>query len=457
MPGTITFDGLGSGLNTTDIINKLIDVESRPKILKQAEQTRLQNEQAAWQQLSTKLQTLQTSTTDLWKTQSWDTLKVDSTNTDIVTASTVYGAKPGTYTLSVEQLALNGQQASQKYAAATSLVGAGTLTVKVGSTQQDIAVTDTDTLTSLATKINDLKIGATASLIMDGTQYRLLVTADQTGTANDVTLTGSVATSLSMTRLQAAQDAVVKFGTTDAGLGSTAMTYTSSTNKVTGLIQGVTLNLNKASPGQAVTLSTSVDSSSIQQKVQTFVDAYNDFTTSMNNLTAYNEKTQVSGVLQADGSARPLSDRIKNIIGGSAGTSGAYRTLRSVGVTMNDDGTLSFDQTKFATAITADSTTVENLFRDTNTGVMQKLKTYLTTATTPVVGVVDRKLTSLGTSLEDTQKRIDEMDALLKAKRDSLSAQFAAMESAISNMNGQQSFLTSQLAGINKNWGTSSG
>lgn len=453
MTGTISFDGLATGINTTETVDKLIEVMSRPKILKEAEKTRYQNEQAAWQEISKKLEALRTTEKEVWRSTTWNTLKVASTNSSVLTATTAYGAKEGTYTLSVEQLALNGQQASKSYATSTSLVGAGTLTLAVGTANAEIAVTDTDTLTSLATKINDAKIGATASLVMDGTNYRLMISADKTGVANDVTLGGDVATELGLTKVQAAQDAIVKFGTTDPAKGSTAMTYTSSYNKVEGVIENVTLNLMSASPGEAITLSTSRDSSSVLQSIQSFVDAYNEVVGYINKITGYDETDKIRGVLQSDTSALSINDRMRRTISGILNTEGDYRTLRSIGLTLEDTGELTLDSDKLSTAISKDGESVENLFRQAETGLMPKIDAYLYTLTAPLDGVADRKINHYDDVISQTEKRIEDMEELLAKRRESLMEQFVKMETAIKSFNSQSSYLTSQLAGINKNWG----
>lgn len=452
MAGTISFDGLATGINTTETVDKLIEVMGRPKILKEAEKARYENEQAAWREISKKLEALRTAEKTVWRSSTWNTLKVSSTNSGVLTATTKYGAKEGTYTLSVEQLALNGQQASKAYAATTSLVGAGTLDITVGTSSTSITVTDTDTITSLATKINEAKIGATASLVMDGTNYRLMISADKTGTANDVTLGGTTATALTLTKVQAAQDAMVKFGTTDPVKGSTAMTYTSSSNKIEGVIENVTLNLASASPGEAITLTTSRDSSTVQQSIQSFVDAYNETVAYMNKITGYDDDAKIRGILQSDSSALAITDRMRRIISSVTNTEGDYRSLRSIGLTLEDTGELALDTDKLATAIAGDSEAVENLFRDAETGLMPKLDAYLYTLTSPLDGVADRKINHYDDVISDTQKRIEDMEALLSKRRESLMEQFVRMETAIKSFNSQSGYMSNALAGLNKNW-----
>ena len=55
MPGTISFDGLATGINTTETVDKIIEVASRPKILKEAEKVRYENQRDSWQEINSKL------------------------------------------------------------------------------------------------------------------------------------------------------------------------------------------------------------------------------------------------------------------------------------------------------------------------------------------------------------------------------------------------------------------
>jgi len=453
MAGTITFDGLATGINTTDTVNKLMDVASRPKIFKQAEQTRSENEQTAWQDLNTKLLAFRDQEQNLWKSATWNTIKISSSNSSVLTATASAGAAEGNSTLSVEQLALNGQKVSKSYDSQTSLIGAGTLSLKIGATTKSIDVTATDTLSTLSDKINSLGVDASSSLIKDGGKYKLLISADKTGLENDVSLTGDVATGLGLTIVQSAQDAIIKFGTDNPSKGSTAMTFTSASNKVEGVINGVTLNLVTASPGEPITLSTSRDNSSVKDEIQKFVDSYNEVVGFISKLTAYDAKKQVSAVLSADGTVRNISDRIRSMLSNTVGSEGQFKTLRSIGFALKDDGTISINQETLGKALAGDYKAVEKLFRDTDRGLMPRLDKYLKNLTSPITGLTDKKIVSIGRTIDDFKASIAAMDIRLSAQRDSLMEQFTAMESAVKGFNSQSDFLTSQLSGINKNWG----
>lgn len=449
MAGTISFDGLATGINATETVDKLMEVESRPKIIKEAEKTRYENQRSAWREVNTKLLALRDVTKTMWRSSTWSSINFTSSNSSVLTATAGYGAKEGIYNLSVEKLALNGQQVSKAFAAKTDLVGVGTLDVTVGGSTVSVTTTDTDTLSTLADKINATGLSITASVVKSGVEYKLLVSANKTGIENDVTLGGDMATTLALASIQDAQDAEVKLGS-----GAAAMSFTSSTNSMTELIDGVTLNLNSAAPGETITLTTSRDTTSVEENLQKFVDAYNDVVGYIGQLTDFDSANNIRGVLMGDTMVNNAADRIRQLVTNTVIQDGVFKTLRSIGLTSEDDGTLTLDTEKLETALTTDYSAVEDVFRKTSVGLAPRLDEYLQHITSPILGLTDSKIAALDTAIQNTQSRIDDMDERLKAKREMLMIKFTKMESLVKSFSTQSDFLTSQLSGLNKNWGT---
>lgn len=358
MPGTISFDGLATGINTTETVDKLIEVESRPKILKEAEKARLENQLTAWQEVNSKLLDLRTQAQEIWKSSTWATLTATSSNEGILTATASADAQAGTYTVEVTQLARAHQISTGGHSSDLDTVGTGTLTVTVGAKSAEITVdASNNTLRGLADAINQADVGATASVIYDGSQYRLLVTSDETGTENTVSLSASGFT-LTTSTVQEAQDAQVKFGS-----GAGAITITSGSNEIDDVIPGVTLNLVNASPGTPVTISMSRDTSAVEEKIQAFVDAYNTAMEFIGEQFDFDPQTNQGGILMGDRTLLTIQTRIQSIVSSPVATGGDFTSLRSVGLEVDNDGVLSFDASKFREAVARDPDAVKNLFR----------------------------------------------------------------------------------------------
>ena len=456
MPGTISFDGLATGINTTETVDKIIEVASRPKILKEAEKVRYENQSDSWQEVNSKLLNLREEAKSLWRSSTWNTLAASSSDESVLSATTSSSAGTGSYTFQVNQMAQHHQVASEAFTASTDTVGTGTFTVNGTAITVDAS---NNTLSGLATAINTADAGVNASVINDGTGYRLLLSAEDSGAANAITLAadagitifddatlGVSAGGLYYDEVEAAQDAQIQFGS-----GANAMTVSSASNSVSGVIQGVTLNLASARPGTNVTLTLARDSAGMEDEVQSFVDAYNDFWSYMKTQTQYDEETETRGVLMGDPTLNGIKSRFQSIVVNAVATGGDYTTLRSIGLELEDDGTFTFDTDSFSTAIAADYESVENVFRVTG-GISEQLSNYLGDLTNPF-GTIDIREQNIEDTIGRIQDRIEDMEERLESQRLSLLERFYKMESTISEFNGQGTYLMNQLSSLNNNWG----
>lgn len=193
--------GLASGLNTDQIIQGLLAINQAQITGLQNQETQAQQAQSAYQGLETQLLTLQNDITGLGQSVNgvFDGLTATSSNTNLVTAAADSGAVPGEYTLQVNNLATAQEVASQGFASPTSAITQGTLQIALGNGTSTTITIDSsnDTLQGLANAINNAGAGVTASIVNDGSgsnaqPYRLLLIANNTGTANGFTITNQL-------------------------------------------------------------------------------------------------------------------------------------------------------------------------------------------------------------------------------------------------------------------------
>lgn len=275
----ISFQGLVSGLNTDQIVQALLAPE-------QGEITGLQNQQAGIIQHETIYKTLQadltalqsavnslTSTTD----SVFDGRTATSSNTNLATASASSNALPGQYSFTVNSLAQTQQIASQGFDSANSIITQGTFQFQVGSgTVNTITIgSSNDTLQGLANAINNANAGVTASIVNDGSSsqgYHLLLTSNQSGTANAITITNNLAASssgalrpeLNSTYIGSAVTASNWSGTatptsnsgsgTYTGTGNDTYTFTVTNGGTVGTTNGITLSYTDSSGTNTGTL-----------------------------------------------------------------------------------------------------------------------------------------------------------------------------------------------------------
>jgi flagellar hook-associated protein 2 len=361
MQGVAAVGGLISGLQTDDIIQKLISLDQLPIQQYQAQQDRLRTKVAAYQEANTRLLALQDATSQLATSSLFASSSAVSSDTDVVNATAEKGATAGQYSITVQSLARAHQVVSQSYSdLTTTSLGTGTLTITAAGQTTTVQVDSSDnTLGGLRDAINRANTNVGAAIVQDGnSSYRLMVFSKQTGTANALTLNSTLSggTGPTFSDLQTAKDAQIQLGS-----GANAITTTRSTNTVQDLIPGVTLNLASEAPSSPVTISVSQDTQTIQSAVQKFVDQYNHVVDYMNQQFNYNSDTKQGGTLLDDFTLQQVQSQLQQVITTSA-PGAASGGLAAVGVSMGDDGKLSLNAATFQSKLSADPNSVTKLF-----------------------------------------------------------------------------------------------
>ena len=310
-----------------------------------------------------------------------------------------------------------------------------------GALQKTIAVTSSDTLTTIENKINTLGFGVTASILNDGSSsdpYRLSLTATHSGTAGQVSIdTGT--TGLDVSTLIKAQDAAVFYGD---GSASGSLLLTSDTNTLTNVVQGVTVTLNGVST-QPVTLSVTRDTSGITTQLNNFVTNFNTLVDNINTLTQFNTTTDQGGLLLGDATVQQVQTSLYNAVNTVVSGAGEFKTLADLGITIGDGAKLSFDESTFDAAYAKDPTAVQNFFTQATTGVGSVIETDYNNLVDAQTGLIPNEENTLDTQTTQYQTRMTELNTLLDSKRSRLELQFANLETVLSNLQSQQSSLSS--------------
>ena len=237
--GTLTVDGLISGLDTTKLIDSLIAVERRSVTLLQARQARLQNLTLAYQSLSTRLLSLQAASSALDSEEDFGNRLVTSSDTDVLAVASDGGASVGSYRLAINSLAAAHQIASQGYVDTDNAsLGTGSLSISVGGeAATTITLADgSNTLEAVRDAINASAAPVTAAIINTGNPvapYRLLLTADESGAENAITVETDL-TGDSPVEFNTSSVSEVKADSANGypGTATTSGAYTGSANKV---------------------------------------------------------------------------------------------------------------------------------------------------------------------------------------------------------------------------------
>src|SRR5438552_3207273 len=441
MAGLITVGGLATGIDTNSIIDKLVALEKRPVALLGVEVQDVQATQTSINTLGGKLSTLRSAAHALGTTDGVLVRAATSSDTDVLAAAAGAGAQPGSVVLTITQLARGSVAgATVGVASATSTVasGPGTFQFQVGSgTVKSVNVDATTTLQGLATAINALDAGVTASAVNLGTasapDFRLEIASKATGATSTVTVTHDD-TALAVQTAQAGQNAQF---TVDGFSG----TFERESNTFGDVLPGVTVTLRNRG---TATVTVADDADAITAKVKTLVAAFNDivtFVTGESQVTETQDKSDVAlGSLATDSTVKHLVARLHEVFSESVG--GAYTNLSSLGLATQQDGTIAFDEGKFRTALGSDSTAVAATFAGAGTasGVAKDLSALID-GMTGSGGTLALHTTALNDQIRSLQDHIVAWQREVDAFEVNLRQQFTALETFVSGLKNQGSFL----------------
>jgi len=314
---------------------------------------------------------------------------------------------------------------------------AGGLTA--GSTTLTNVATGDGSLASVVSAINTAGAGMTAAAVnVGGSGYRLQITSSTTGAVGSPTLGGGSfsGTLGALTWLQAGQDASITVGS-----GANAYKVTSSSNQVTGTLPGVTLNLLAAST-TPVSVTIAPDASGLASKVQSLVSDINSVITQAQTATSYNaNNAALTGPLLGDATVEGLLSGLTEALTGSVPGS-ALGDASAIGITVNNDGTLAFDSSKFQSAMATNPQGVQDLFqRAAGNGIAQQVRTFADAMSDPVNGAITAEIQ--GTQAESTNltTQINAWTPILQAQQQQLTAEFTQMETTLAQLNAQKTAL----------------
>jgi flagellar hook-associated protein 2 len=334
---------------------------------------------------------------------------------------------------------------------------------QVGRASVPITVTSSDTLQSLADKINTAGAGVSAAVITDSTGARLSLRSASTGASNGFRITAADADGNNTDANGLSRFAYNPTGGTssmaqtlagaDAKASVNGIDVSSASNDLSGVVSGLTLRLRKLST-DPVDVNVTADSDSIKTAITGFVDAYNALSSNIAEQTKYDAATKTAGNLQGDSTALGLQRQLRTLIGSPSSASSTFARLSDVGIAITREGTLSVNSTKLGLAL-GNLTELKKAFSANGNGNASLdgfARRYDQLATqvlatdgslTLHTAGLQQRITRNGQSQTDMQTRID-------AYQQRLVSQYSALDANMSNLNSLQSYMTAQLAALTK-------
>lgn len=423
----ISSPGIGSNLDVNGIVSKLMSVEQRPVALLDKKEASYQAKLSAYGTLQGTVSSFQSAVQGLNSLSKFQSTKASPGDSTVLTASSSSIAASGSYSIDVTTLAQAQKLVATGQSSLTAAIGGGTsttLTFDFGTVQggtfasgkytgatftsngsgvKTVTIdSSNNSLAGIKDAINNADIGVTASIVNDGgtSPYRLVFASNSEGKSNsiklsvngDATLSGLLShnpandTGQSLSESVSAQNA-------EFSVNGVAISKTSNT--VSDVIQGVTLNLLKASG--STTLSVSKDTASVTTSVNALVTAYNALNKSIADLTAYDPKTKVAGPLLGDSTVRTIQTQIRRTLSTPlSNPSGSFSALGQIGVSFQKDGSLAVDSSKLQSALNTNFSDIAGLFAS-NGKATDSLVSYTGSTSSTMPGTYALSVSQLAT------------------------------------------------------------
>jgi len=444
--GTISSSGIGSGLNVSQIVTALMDAEKGPlnSINKSISTDNAQI--SAYGSISSQISSFQSSIAGLISFSTNKATTASSSSTGVLSVSNDGTALAGEYKITNITLAspqvITSNIDTSAYTSINSSIGTNGSISILGNT----ITPTTYTVAGIVEAINNANIsGVSATMTNLGTtaapdyQIRIVNTSDSTA---EITASGgNIFTGLTFASAAAVAGSVTINGNT----------VTRSTNTITDLVPGLTINL--VGTGNS-TITVAQDSSALSSKISAFVSAFNTLDKSLKDISSYDTTAKKGAALYGDAAIISLRREIRSIITSALGVDAttSYNRLNQVGVNFKSDGTLSLDSTALNTAISANFNKVAKLFSGTGNssdsktlqGFAYQLNTVLTTAT-GIDGSITNRKSNLQSDIRRLQAKADQEQLRLADLQKMYQKQYTALDKTVAGLNSMASYLTNQF------------
>ena len=171
----------------------------------------------------------------------------------------------------------------------------------------------------------------------------------------------------------------------------------------------------------------------------------------LSQFTAYNTHSSsstsnaspTSGPLFNDPTTLTIENQLSSLVNQQYTGLGTFTSLAQLGVTFNQDGTLSFDQDTFNSAYQQDPAAVQALLSTTTTGVGDQFKSVLQSLAASSDSVISDRNNAIGTELTDNQTDITSDQSMLNNEQQTLLTEFYNQETIVSQLQNNLAIVNS--------------
>lgn len=382
----------GSGLNVDELVGKLVTAERTPVENRlNRQEIQVQTHISAMGTFRSALADFQTSLKGLRDSADLHKVAVTSSDDTVLEVSASNDMQAGNYRIEVTQLAQAQRLTSEAFASDLEPIGTGVLNIQFGRINaqsgrfepnpktpvSNLEITDANnSLRGIVETINQADAGLRASIINDGSGYRLVLSSQLTGDANHLRIRVNDATPPTGARQglsRLSHDITSKDGRgmsliesaqpQDAIILIDGVAVHSPANEIDSAITGLTLKLKAVSGTEPVDVQAIFDKNAVAESIRGFATSYNELNKVMQSIAGYDPQTKQAGPLAGDATVRSIIEQVRRSIGGNfSGINSSQVSLASIGIDTQRDGTLVINDSKLQRAIDENFDEVARLF-----------------------------------------------------------------------------------------------
>lgn len=462
---------------TSDTIDQLLQSDELRKTVIQNKIDKINTKSQAWTDISARLSNLTSKLEALQDEGTYGTKKVTSSDDASATVSGTADSMEGSYDLIITQLATSSKitggvvskaDGTTKISTKDALGYSGKLTITNGATDGsdtaltvEIDVKATDSLKDIANAINNAKdpsdstgtkgAGLKATIVNN----QLVVSSEEMGNRT-LTIGGNLKDSLGFkdSKTKPGQSAIFKLD---------GIEMTRNSNNPTDVVDGVTFNFKKADVSKTITLGLTNDTDKELSAVKDFVSQYNSvmsFLSEKMDVGDPSKSDNKTGALAGDSTLISLQSKLQSTVLSGKSVNGV--SASTLGLSVDRNGTLSLDETKFKAQLAKDPNSVKDFFfkdtsnkystEKTGTGYTADFKAVLdryTSTKSGSEGVISLRKSSYQSEIKDYNKQIERITEQIATKRARYVTMFTNLDTAIGNLQSQFSYFQSQKSSSN--------
>lgn len=475
--------GAGSGIDTKALATNLVDAERAPR--KDKIDAKIKKEEAritGHGAIKYSLSQLQNTLAKFNDASEFASISANNTQTGAFGIKTGTSASAGSYNIEVTQIAKATRLATTAIDSSTRALNSGagfTLDFNFYNNTPPVAsppaITSTQSVsvpsgsTSLADIVKSVNAtssttGIRAQLIKTGSGYSATFSGP-TGVANAFEISGLPQDlSLMASPLQSAQD---------AKLSVDGLEISSAGNVISGVIEGVTLDLyTPTTAGTPARIDLTRQTTSLKDSLKALVTAYNEFDDGLTVLGDKDSKVEgYGGTMVGDSLLQTVRGQIRSMLTADAKIMSTpddpsisptvlnpeVYAARHVGLSFDRNGKLTLDEAKLDKALDSHFDQVVAMFTANKSGqsiyspadgglagnAVKKIDKMLRTT-----GIIDQETKNANTNIAKYKEDLTKLEERMQALMTRYTKQFGVMDSIVGESNSTRTSLTNSFKGL---------